>query len=80
MNYACVDLRLSMNEALVAATLNSAFALGVEKTRGSIEVGKCADLIVLKTERWENIIYQMGAHSNLIKYVLANGNLVHQME
>lgn len=78
MNYACVDLRLSMNEALVAATLNSAFALGVEKSRGSIEIGKCCDLLILDCNRWENIIYQMGAHSNLIKYVLFNGNIVHQ--
>jgi hypothetical protein len=28
--------------------------------------------------RWENIIYQMGAHDSLIKYVLVNGKLVHE--
>lgn len=76
MNLACVDLRLSMNEALVAATLNSAFSLGVESTRGSIEVGKNADLVILKTNRWENIIYQMGAHSRLIRQVMVDGNVV----
>ncbi|CAF0868479.1 unnamed protein product [Brachionus calyciflorus] len=78
MNYACIDLRLSMNEALVAATLNSAFALGVEKSKGSLEIGKDADFVVLNNERWENIIYQMGSHDQLIKYVIVNGQIVHQ--
>lgn len=76
MNLACVDLRLSMEEALIAATINSAFSLGVESTRGSIEVGKNADLVILKTNRWENIIYQMGAHSRLIRQVIVDGNVV----
>ena len=51
MHLACADLRLTMNEALVASTINSAFALGVEKTRGSIEVGKFADLVILNTSK-----------------------------
>lgn len=78
MNLACIDYRMSMNEALVASTINSAFSLGVEKTRGSIELGKQADLVILKTNRWENIIYQMGAHSRLIKYVIVNGAIVYE--
>jgi len=51
MSLACVDLRLSMNEALVASTINSAFALGVHETKGSIEVGKHADLLIIKSNR-----------------------------
>lgn len=51
MSLACVDLRLSMNEALIAGTINSAFALGVEKTRGSIEVGKQTDLLIINSNR-----------------------------
>ena len=51
MSLACVDLRLSMNEALVASTINSAFALGVENNKGSIEINKDADLLILKTKR-----------------------------
>jgi len=42
---------MTINEALVAATLNSAFSLGVEKTRGSIELEKNTDLLILKTNR-----------------------------
>lgn len=51
MNLACIDYRLSMNEALVASTINSAFSLGVEKTKGSLEKGKSADLLILRTKR-----------------------------
>ena len=51
MHLACADLRLTMSEALAASTINSAFALGVEKTRGSIETGKQADLVILRTRK-----------------------------
>jgi imidazolonepropionase len=51
MSFACIDLRLSMNESLAASTINSAFALGVEKSRGSIEIGKCADFVVINSNR-----------------------------
>ena len=38
MHLACVNLRLSLNEALAAATINSAHSLGRSGTHGSIEV------------------------------------------
>ena len=38
MHLACVNLRLSLNEALAAATINSAHSLGRSETHGSIEV------------------------------------------
>ncbi len=78
MHLACCDLRMSMNEALAASTINSAFALGVEKQHGSIEAGKRANLLVLNTNKWENLIYQFGTHESLIKQVLVNGRVVHQ--
>jgi len=78
MNFACIDLRLSMNEALAAATINSAFALGVENLKGSIEVDKSADFLIIKSNRWENIIYQMGSHSSIIKLVIVDGKVVYE--
>lgn len=66
MNLACINYRMKPNEALVAATLNSArtiFNLDSMKrsaTHGSIEVGKVADFVIINANRWENIIYQFG--------------------
>lgn len=47
MHLACVNQRMSLNEAMAAATINSAHSLGRSKTHGSIEKGKVADLLVV---------------------------------
>jgi len=60
MNLACVLLRMTMNEALVAATINAAGSLGRSDQHGSIEVGKWANCVVVDAPRWEHIVYQMG--------------------
>lgn len=77
MHLACVLLRMSMNEALIAATINAAASVGRSKTHGSIEVGKVADLLVIDAPRWEHLIYQIAGHNELIKYVIKNGRIVH---
>lgn len=38
MNLACILLRLSMSEALVAATINAANSIGRGKSHGAISV------------------------------------------
>ncbi len=48
---------LSMEEALVAATLNSAYVLGVEDRVGSLEPGKKADFLVLDFKDYRQIFY-----------------------
>lgn len=59
MNLACVMMRMTMNEALCAATINAAGSMNRAQTHGSIEVGKLGDLVVIHAPRWEHIIYQM---------------------
>lgn len=59
MNLACVLMRMTMNEALVAATINAAASLGKSDVCGSIEVGKWGDLLLLDAPLWEHIIYEM---------------------
>ncbi|WP_169711755.1 amidohydrolase family protein [Henriciella litoralis] len=50
-----VDFGLTPSEALTAATLHSAELLGLSDDRGSIEVGKRADFILVAGEPWKDI-------------------------
>lgn len=80
MHLACVNMRMSMPEVLAAATINAAYALGCSNTHGSLEVNKHGDLLILNTTRWEHLIYQLGGHQELIRYVVIKGNVVHDNE
>lgn len=51
MHLACVNMKMSMSEALAAATINAAYALGRSNTHGSLEVNKHGDLLVLNSTR-----------------------------
>uniref|UniRef100_A0A3B3Y514 Probable imidazolonepropionase n=1 Tax=Poecilia mexicana TaxID=48701 RepID=A0A3B3Y514_9TELE len=77
MHLACVNMRMSMTEALAAATINAAYALGRSDTHGSLEVNKRGDLLILNATRWEHLIYQLGGHQELIRYVVIRGNIVY---
>jgi predicted amidohydrolase YtcJ len=44
--YPPADEKMSIEEMLLGYTINGAIQLGVEDTRGSIEVGKAADFLV----------------------------------
>ncbi|KAM4711538.1 putative imidazolonepropionase [Anableps anableps] len=77
MHLACVNMRMSMTEALAAATINAAYALGCSDTHGSLEVNKHGDLLILNATRWEHLIYQLGGHQELIRYVVIRGNIVY---
>lgn len=51
MHLACVLLGLTMEEALVAATLNAAAALGKAGQHGSLEVGKYGNMVLINAPR-----------------------------
>ncbi|HWB63597.1 MAG TPA: imidazolonepropionase [Chitinophagales bacterium] len=48
LSISCTKMKMLPEEAVTAATLNSAYAMGVEGTLGSITVGKKANLILTK--------------------------------
>lgn len=52
---------LTVDEAIVAGTLNAAAAMGIADRAGSIESGKRCDLLVLDAEHRRQFIYQFGA-------------------
>ncbi|XP_048213946.1 probable imidazolonepropionase [Perognathus longimembris pacificus] len=78
MHLACVNMRMSMPEALAASTINAAYALGKSHTHGSLEVGKQGDIIIINAPRWEHLIYQFGGHHELIEYVITKGNIIYK--
>jgi imidazolonepropionase len=48
MTLACFAMRMTLEEALVAATLNAAWSLDRAETAGSLEPGKLMDAVVIK--------------------------------
>jgi imidazolonepropionase len=56
MTLACFGMGLSLEEALTAATINPAFSLDVHHDAGSLEVGKRADLVVLRSRRLLDLV------------------------
>lgn len=75
MATACIKLRLTPEEAINAATINGAYAMGVLDTHGSITKGKKASLIITKEMSSYNYMpYAFG--SNLVDKVILNGKLI----
>lgn len=60
LNLACVQFRLTPEEALAGATREAARALGVLDEVGTIEAGKAADLAVWKITRPAELAYWLG--------------------
>ncbi len=73
MAIACRYQKLLPAEALNAATVNAAFAVGLDRV-GSIEVGKSADMLLLDTRDYREIAYEFGG--NLVNAVLKAGKAV----
>lgn len=69
---ACIKMNLSPEEAINAATINGAYAMGLSDTHGSITKGKVANLIITKEiPSYGYLPYAFG--SDLIDTVIING-------
>ena len=60
INLACVQFRLTPEEALAGATRIAARALGLQDEIGTLEAGKAADLAVWDIERPAELAYWLG--------------------
>ncbi len=69
---ACIKMKMTPEEAINAATINGAYAMGLSSSHGSITKGKFANLIVTKDiPSYQFIPYAFG--SNLIEKVMIKG-------
>lgn len=71
---ACLQMDLSIAEALSAATLGGAFALHMHATHGSLEVGKRADFQLLRVPDYRHVVYRWG--ENHVDTVVKGGQVV----
>ena len=70
----CIIYKMTPEEAINAGTLNSAYAMHLSNSHGSIARGKCANLFITKEISSYNFIpYAFG--SNLIDQVIINGQI-----
>ncbi|KAI6213102.1 putative imidazolonepropionase [Aphelenchoides besseyi] len=59
MHLACVNMKLSMNEALV---------------------GRVADAVLIDAPSWEHLIYRLGSHHELIRFVVKSGKIAYRKQ
>ena len=70
----CIKLKLKPEEVINATTINTAYAMGEEKSLGSISIGKKANLFITKKIPSYNYIpYNFG--ENVIAYTILNGKI-----
>ena len=74
LQLAALQMKMTVEEALTAATLNGAFSLGLSAEIGSIEVGKRADLVLLDAPNYLHLVYHFGV--NLVRDVVRDGRFV----
>lgn len=70
---ACRYMRLTPAEAIAAATINAAAAIGRAGRLGSLEPGKQADLLILSVADYRHLGYRFGA--NLVQTVIKRGRV-----
>ncbi|MFA6316282.1 MAG: imidazolonepropionase [Elusimicrobiota bacterium] len=78
LSIACTQMRMTPAEALAAATINGAHALGLGATHGSLQTGKNADIVCWDCADYREIPYWFGGTS--VSWVMKAGAVVHSRE
>ena len=77
VSLACIRMGLTPEQAINASTINSAYAMGVEKELGSIAKGKKANVFITdEIPSYSYLPYSFG--KPVINTVILNGKIVHQ--
>jgi imidazolonepropionase len=80
MALACLQMNMQPVDVLKAVTLHAAMALDLHQDRGSLAVGKRADITMFDVANYNELLYRMG--SNLLTDVFVGGCHLtrHEME
>ena len=62
MQLATLQMKMTVEESLTAATLNGAYSLRLAHETGSIEAGKRADLVLLDAPNYLHLVYHFGVN------------------
>jgi imidazolonepropionase len=74
MSLGCIKLKMLPEEVINAVTINSAYAMDLSETHGSIAIGKVANVFITKEiPSYEFMPYAFG--SNLIETVILKGKI-----
>jgi len=78
MSLGCIKLKMLPEEVINAVTINSAYAMGLSETHGSIARGKVANVYITKEiPSYEFIPYAFG--SDLIETVILRGKVINKL-
>jgi imidazolonepropionase len=75
VSLACLRMRMTPAEAVSAATVNGAYAVGRGHLIGSLEPGKQADVIVLDASDYQDLARRFGV--NLVHMTIKRGEIVY---
>jgi imidazolonepropionase len=71
MQLATLQMKMTVEESLTAATLNGAHSLRLARETGSIELGKRADFVLIDAPSYLHLVYHFGV--NLVTAVFRDG-------
>jgi len=75
LSLCCVQYKMTPEEAINASTINSAYAMNLSETHGSIAIGKKANVFITKeVPSYAFIPYSFG--NNLVETVIINGKVI----
>jgi imidazolonepropionase len=76
LTLACLKLNMLPSEAICAATINAAWAVGRGRMVGSLEKGKRADVVIWNMSNYKVLPYHFGV--NLVNTVVKSGRVVYR--